>query len=132
MFEGSLRRLTSAVTVAALALGLMTAAAVPARANDDTARVIGGLAAIALGAKIIHDNKERDKERERQSRWQDRDDDDRGWHRGRDRDHDRGRGRDHDRREARLPERCISDYDRRRGQVIAVYNEDCLRQHARR
>lgn len=127
MFEKSLRKLTGTVAAVATALALMTAAAVPARAEiNDTARIIGGVAAIALGAKIYNDSR-KDKEREQRDnrRW-DRDDD-RGRHHGRHRDRDR----DDDRRQARLPERCISDYDRRRGQVIAVYDEQCLRRHAR-
>ncbi|MDH2326659.1 hypothetical protein QCN27_07235 [Cereibacter sp. SYSU M97828] len=129
MFDASLRRLACTVTAAAIALGAMTASAVPARADEDTVRTLGGIAAIALGAKIIHDNREKEKERDR---WEER----RDWNNGRwqhrdrhDRDHDRGRW---DRREARLPERCISDYDRRRGEVVAIYNERCLREHARR
>lgn len=124
MFEASLRRLCGTVTAAAIAFGALTAAAVPARADDDTLRKLGGIAAIALGAKIIHDNREKEKERDR---WEDR----RDWNNGRHHGH-RHRDRDRDRREARLPERCISDYDRRRGEVIAVYNERCLREHARR
>lgn len=133
MFNNPFRKLTGTVAAAATALALMTAAAVPAHAEiNDTARVLGGAAAIALGAKIIHDNRKEKREQERResewnNRWNDRDrDHDRGRHRGHDRDRDRGE------RQARLPERCISDYDRRRGQVIAVYDENCLRRHARR
>ncbi len=124
-----LSKLTGAVAASAIALTMMTATASPARADDDTIRQLGGIAAIALGAKIIHDNRQErrsaDRERERnEQRWNHRRDDDD--HR-RNRDWNRGRHQ-----EARLPERCIRDYDRRRGEVIAVYDEDCIRQHARR
>lgn len=130
MFGPAFRKLTGTLAATATALALMTAAAVPAQAqNYDAARIIGGVAAVALGAKIIHDNKkdrERDREqRERNSRWDDNRDHDRGRHRGH--DHDRGRNQ-----QARLPERCITDYDRRRGEVVAIYSEQCLRQSARR
>lgn len=124
-----IRKLTGALAVTAVAFSMMTAAAAPARADEEMIRKLGGVAAIALGAKIIHDNREERREADRR-----RDNWDRNWDRGEHRGH-RNRDRDDDRdrrhREARLPDRCITDYDRRRGQVVAMYDENCLRRHAR-
>ncbi|MDZ4096030.1 MAG: hypothetical protein U1D35_14115 [Paracoccaceae bacterium] len=65
-----MKRFVTTVAAAATALGLMTAAAMPAKAgNDDVAKVLAGIAAIAIiGSIIDNDHKRDNRARDRVSR----------------------------------------------------------------
>jgi hypothetical protein len=65
------RRFVAAIASAAIALAALTAAAMPARAdNKDLARALAAIAALAIIAKTVDDNRDRDRGR------------DHGWHGG--------------------------------------------------
>lgn len=65
-----IRRVIGAVAATGIAAALMTAAwAVPARADSrDLAKILAGIAAIALIAKAIDDDKDKDKDRRKRDR----------------------------------------------------------------
>jgi hypothetical protein len=138
------RRFTATLAGAALALGLMTAAAVPARASDaeDLAKALAAIAAVAIIAKAI----DKDNDRARPApvevdRWGHGGKPAPGWDRGARRLPAQcaievpGRHRSHVfysenclRRagvEGRLPRRCEQDV-RVRGRYVTVFPEDCL------
>lgn len=105
------RRFVATVAGAAVALGLMTAAAVPARASDaeDLAKALAAIAAVAIIAKAL------DNDRNRPDPVQVP-----GWGHG-------GRpapGWDHGAR--RLPAQCAIDVPGRH-RTHTVYSENCLR-----
>lgn len=115
----SVRRFTATIAATAIALALMTAAAVPARADsrsDDLAKALAAVAAIAIIGSALNDNKRRNaapvvvspRRGEDYYRYDDRRDN--RW----------------DRRAQTLPAQCAVEIRGRRHTSVA-YLERCLR-----
>lgn len=127
----SIRRFTATLAATATALALMTAAAVPARADtrsDDFAKALAALAAIAIVGSALSDRN--DDRRDHQvivpqkphgKKWSHRGWDDKEWH------HQKGYvKRKHRSREIVLPAQCAVEIGGRRHSSV-VYPKRCLR-----
>lgn len=105
----AVRRFTATVAAAATALALMTAAAVPARADsrsDDFAKALAAVAAVAIVGSALNDNNDRRATPVHQPRYK------------------QERHRKH--RATVLPDRCAVEVRGRRHNSVA-YIERCLR-----
>ncbi|NUB46330.1 hypothetical protein GEU84_018215 [Fertoebacter nigrum] len=139
------RRLTATLTAAAMALALTGASAAPARADgEDVAKIIAGIAALAIIAKAIDNKNDRkdkpvavtpthpkpphwghDRPRHDPPRYgrPHHDDDRYGNHRPDRPRYDRPR---HDIRSPELPRSCALELRTRQGQTATVYSARCL------
>ncbi|MDZ4135348.1 MAG: hypothetical protein U1D06_07095 [Paracoccaceae bacterium] len=128
----AVRRFTATVAAAATAFALMTAAAVPARANsDDVARALAAIAAIAIVGTVIKNNKKdqgtaqyreqnnNDPFRYNQPRYDEPRYDERRYEQSR--RHDARRG-------VALPNQCLIEV-KNRGRTTLAYSEYCLRRN---
>ncbi len=127
--SGAIRKLMTGLTAAALALTLLAAAAVPARADrasDNLAKALA--AALVIGAIVngIDNNNDRVEVRDRGQND--------GWDNGRDQDWQNrdwrdGRGHSHKYgRQPRVPQACAFRLKGKHSRSALVYSERCLRQ----
>lgn len=127
----AIRRFTATVAATATALALMTAAAVPARADtlgDDFAKALAALAAIAIvGSAVSHRNDDRRDhqvvvpKKPRGEEWSHS----RGYEKGKSRRKGHRKPR-HKARATVLPAQCAVEISNRRFSSV-VYTERCLR-----